>query len=213
MNVGNRWKSQHDNMRRLRVHAFTTRLLACSLPLVFDFTERQTVPTDPTPMDMEMLSVLKSLQRRPKIQGWALKLQVVSEQVWTSLQTDEASSDLIALFCDVLHCEDSFDIARLVVPELRGHLDRPTSLSQQRVLDLTADLRNDRVLREKTTQASFDDAEYCEEKDVLLDAEITRASLLLHSGGALDPATALEIRTWLRNGPGKKVNSGDSVAN
>ncbi|SMY28912.1 unnamed protein product [Zymoseptoria tritici ST99CH_1A5] len=154
---------------------------------------------------MDFQADLEKLSRRPKIDGWATAMQLTCESFWQALANGNTSTlHLVQEFCRMLHQDDSFDLARLAIPELRGFIDGQLTTAQQEVLKHTHDLRETSNNRSCITQNDFDTAAYREEKDILLDAEINRASVLIHSGGALDPASAEEIRLWLDQRPGMK---------
>jgi len=153
---------------------------------------------------MDFLNGITKLQQRPKCDDWGTQHQHLCRSFWNSLE-ESTSTDALRAFAKLPLDHDSFALARLVIPELRGDLNlRLTNVSKQYVLDATTDLRELTIDRNSFTQESFDDELFIAEKDIFLDVEIHRARILLHDSKALNSATAKEIREWLDLRPGRK---------
>lgn len=155
---------------------------------------------------MEFQETLTELQRRPKCNGWATKLQRFCEEFWNLLddEVEHAVGDLDAL-ATLLKPQETFTLARLVIPDLRLPLgERLPNPRRQHILERLAETRAVFAARSSSTQDAFDDELYKEEKDIFQDAELYRARILLYESHALEPARMEEIQAWLANRPGSK---------
>ncbi|KAI6855607.1 hypothetical protein KC323_g8254 [Hortaea werneckii] len=155
---------------------------------------------------MDFETTLTELQRRPKCNGWATKLQRFCEEYWKLLdsEVEQAIRDLDA-FARLLEPQETFTLARLIIPDLRAQSGaRLPNPRQQHIMERLAETRAVFADRSSSTQDAFDDELYKEEKDIFQDAELYRARILLYESHALEPARIEEIQAWLANRPGNK---------
>lgn len=153
---------------------------------------------------MDFKAELAAIQYPPKCPGWSTRVQEVCEQTWSRAGSEEGiSADVFEGFIIFLLNDDAFDVARLVVPALREPSETNLLTVQQR--GIVERLQQSREMFDLKTsqqqQASFDDELYRAEKDIFLDAEVHRASMLLNESGLLDPARLEEIQAWLSARP------------
>ncbi|KAG9764479.1 hypothetical protein KCU73_g946, partial [Aureobasidium melanogenum] len=154
--------------------------------------------------DPQLVRLLAEIQEQPRCVDWGAKLQHVCEALWSALDNGNHAK-LVDPFIDILHQDDAFALARLVIPELR--MDEP-SLDQdnrlkQKILDNTAHQRKKALFSETAQQHDFDNPLYRHEKEVFAEAEMYRASLLLYGSAAFDSVEQEEILEWLANRPKK----------
>lgn len=155
---------------------------------------------------MDLKKEIAELLQHPRRKGWGLRVQRLCEACWAILD-DEAQSDddLVNCFAQLLLEDDVLHLARMMIPDLRAPLDTAVqSKHKHRILEMTRKARATYAEHTSRSAPSFDDELYQAEKDIFLDAEIYRASILLHQSRTLDPASAEEIRAWLEKRPGAR---------
>ncbi|KAI7215274.1 hypothetical protein KC333_g5552 [Hortaea werneckii] len=161
--------------------------------------------TKSEPLDMEQLEALLHQTRKDeRSPSWAADVQQTCRESWLALATDKVKVNMQHQLITLLQNEDAFNLARMVIPELSMALDNQLSCPrQQTVLDSTYTLREKIASYTSRTQDTFDDELYRAEKDIFMEAEVLRASWLLHQHRALGAADVGEIRRWLEDRPGR----------
>ena len=133
-------------------------------------------------------------------------MQQACRESWLSLASENTKVNTQDQLIRLLQCEDTFNLARMVIPELSMALVTQVSCPlQQRVLDSTYSLREKIASYTSRTQDTFDDELYRAEKDIFMEAEIMRASWLLYQDRAFGTADVGEIRRWLKDRPGTSL--------
>lgn len=159
-------------------------------------------------MDSSLAAQISTLQQRPKCEGWGSRVQSLCETIWTALDRSDVTitNAVLNAFCTLLRAEDSFQLARLVIPELRTSGTTQDAGEQKRyVLVELEQLRTTFAGRDGTSPESFYDDYYREEKNIYMDSELYRARIFLHQRGLLEPASMEEIRQWLDSRPGSSL--------
>ena len=162
----------------------------------------------------EDLFALFTEVQQPECEDWGTKLQEVCEGFWELLeQDDQVAPQYITAFIKILSEEKSFELARLVIPELRAEPDI-SSMNQykQQIIERTQSIHATVATMQTNTQAQFDESLYREEKEALAEAELYRASLLLYNNGSLSDKQRSEVQEWLATRPGvspKRLTGGD----
>lgn len=152
---------------------------------------------------MEKLEdLLHQAQKKTRSPSWAAEVQQICRESWLALVTDKVEVSMQHQLIRLLRNEDAFNLARMVIPELSMALDTKLSCPhQQTVLNSTYALREKIASYTSCTQETFDDELYRAEKDIFIEAEVMRASMLLHHNKALDATDVGEIRRWLDSRP------------
>ncbi|KAG9521380.1 hypothetical protein KCV07_g3763, partial [Aureobasidium melanogenum] len=151
-------------------------------------------------------ALLRQLHERPRCPDWGAKVQFVTETIWNSHTTEDFGTAIIQDLISLLQQDEAFALARLVVPEFRV-VDPTTDGLKRTIIDQTEGIRVRSLETENTTQFDFDTPLYRQEKEVFAEAEMYRASLLLHGTAAFDEVDAKEILEWLDKRPRKSTGS------
>lgn len=129
--------------------------------------------------------------------SWSSKVLNLCEDVWSLLGQDPHQSDnLIDPFVHFLSQSDVYELAKLVVPELRPATATELSKSQNRVLHCTGHMRA-RTL----DLTSVNESLYLSEKKTFAEAELYRARAAFENTHTMNPEEKEKFRDWWRNNP------------
>lgn len=139
----------------------------------------------------------------PECEDWGTKVQELCREFWKLFERDEhVSRQHVQALIEILSEEKAFELARLVIPDLRGESGTTDNEYKRQVIDSTRAMSAELTSTQTSTQSQYDDPSYQEEKETLADAELYRASLLLYNHGKLSAAQAKEVQEWLAARPG-----------
>lgn len=148
--------------------------------------------------------LLQEVRDSPNETSWSTKWQIACENLWETLSRGQpVDNACIELFINLLGRSDRFALARMIIPDLRRDI-LPANLRpiQRHIIGSVNDLRTEVLRRESTTQNDFDDPLYIAEKRIFIEAQVHRASVLLHEAGAFGSAERAEIEEWWLQRPG-----------
>jgi hypothetical protein len=150
---------------------------------------------------------LQRVQRSTRDANWGTELEELCLEAWEMLgqETDEAG-DVADAMCDVLQDKDCFQLAELVIPDLRGNLSADEvatrGVARQTVLLGTSGVRAKLAAYKLPTQALLTDPGYLEERAVFAQAEFYKACLLLYTYGNLSEEQKQQVKIWMDTRPG-----------
>jgi hypothetical protein len=138
-----------------------------------------------------------------RCEDWGAKLQELCEEFWELLEQDnQVTQRHVTAFIEVLLAEESFELVRLVIPELRSEpAAKPENKYKQQIIERTVSMRA-KLATFQSTQAQFDEPQYRDEKNRLAEAELYRASLLLYNRGNLTVEQRNNVEKWMAARPG-----------
>ncbi|THX31611.1 hypothetical protein D6D12_02719 [Aureobasidium pullulans] len=135
----------------------------------------------------QFLIGFQQLEAAPRCPDWGTKLQDFCEAFWTWLDNHVADSQIVDRFITLLRQPACFELAQLVIPELRDHQDlRLDNQHKRRILDMISDMCIEATRLESLTQADFDEPFYAAEKKLHAESELVRKQNINHSGVGSD---------------------------
>lgn len=155
-------------------------------------------------VDEQLLARFEEVLQPEGCDDWGAKLQDLCESFWEFLEQDnDILPQYVDAFVNVLLREESFALVRLVIPEFRSEpAAKLENHHKQQIMVRTTHIRAKLAIIERTNQAQFDEPLYRAEKDIIAEAEMYRASLLLYNSANLDTEQKDEVRKWLAARPG-----------
>jgi hypothetical protein len=158
---------------------------------------------------MALPQLLNQALSRENCLDWGSKVQVITKKFWrlTDSSPDQAS-ELVDDFIRLLSTDDAFMIASLILPELRKRQSQeqaPLNSLRTKVLQGLQKPRDAVSLYAGFNQSSVDALHYQQEKDLLLESEIYRVSILLLNRSCISGEEREQILKWLSQRPFQKV--------
>lgn len=139
--------------------------------------------------------------------SWSSQLQNVCEATWSLLDQDvhhrscqQLEPELVDAFVHLLSGTDAYELAKLVIPELRPGVASQLNESRRRVLDGTGHMRA-RALPPP------EDPLYRSEKEIFAQAELFRAKAAFENTHAMSIKEMELFRIWWYNNPLLKGNA------
>lgn len=151
-----------------------------------------------------LLDRLEEIRTPGGCEDWAARLQELCEEFWALLEHDgHVSQQHVTAFIQVLSNKEGFELARLIIPDLRDDPAVPhENHHKQNIIDRTRPIRAEVTAKQSCVQREFDQPLYQEEKHIFAEAELYRASLLLYNSASLTAEQKAQVKEWVAARPG-----------
>ncbi|RYO63358.1 hypothetical protein AA0113_g6028 [Alternaria arborescens] len=150
--------------------------------------------------DVSLADLYQDLINCPPGVTRSTKLQTYCETFWSRLKYNPLpSSVLIDDFIRLLQNDDDLLLARLVIPPLRPTVDPPDNPI---LLEILGHINSDRTTIQSLNSrpqlyGTQTNAHFLEEKRILQETELYRASLLLYGHSNTNEAQRQRLQEWL----------------
>jgi hypothetical protein len=167
-------------------------------------------PSAPSPDSDAVLELLQQELCDATCVDRAAKFQMFCEMFWDRLQVDPApANSAFDRFVAMLQQDDNVLLAQLVIPDLRPNAVPPLNHMKKRAWDsiqsgrISPDCFQQQQQIDNGSGDNDDDTHqlYIQEKQVLHEAELYRACILLYGRGNMDEGQREAVGEWLARYP------------
>ncbi|XP_014555208.1 hypothetical protein COCVIDRAFT_103029 [Bipolaris victoriae FI3] len=158
--------------------------------------------------EVSLMKLYQDLISSPPGATWSTKLQNYCEIFWTRVEREPIPPpDLVDEFIKLLRNDDNLLLARLVIPDLRIAIEPPDNPIKLKILGHIDPNRSSiRLLGARTQQYDTEEhTHFLEERQLLLEAELYRASLLLYGHSNINEAQKKRLQEWLAAYPAEST--------